>query len=601
MFDRIRNRLAAKQTTRRRPTALQARLSAECLEDRALLSTASSIVASFNGTAIPAGDTVWFSAAVTASGLSKTAPVTVHIDNGAITFTAAGTTYNVPVPNGVLVFNPVGTSAVVTFDPSDNDWDVSAPSGGTGDVFATGVALPVPNGLPGGIKNVTWSADFWSDTAGVTVNWKWAAAAYKPGFGSDYNALNVKPVDNNSLSAYHNGDQSGTPEAFKTFLAAGATGGGGTNYTGNFTPAKSVKPTLGDGVQDYPYPSSNPLTSIAFNESTVLKAANLDTTNGFFELWYSDEHALALGVRQVNVVTAGGTTTTNYPVTPLTSNPGTATNPLLGTTATTGDQAGTDLSGRPISPMLYITDTTNNPNDRSGDWQWGGTGITPNAVFGTWKGVVRTVNYTTATPTVTVVCDADPAKNGWNLGAGSDAPPTGTANEGYGAEVRWNLADLYAAGVLVPGHTYRFYVMVHDGDQNKSGGDSGQASFTFTVPGQATQPASVSGHVTYADGLGTPAVGETLALLNQFGAPILDGNGVPITTTTDANGYYQFTNLPAGNYVIAEVTTTNNITSSAGTVNGTTDGTANSAEIDSILLNPGDVGINYDFVIHFVE
>ena len=44
----------------------------------------------------------------------------------------------------------------------------------------------------------------------------------------------------------------------------GALGGGGTNYTGNFTPNAGVKPSLGDGVSDYPYPSSNPLTSIAF-------------------------------------------------------------------------------------------------------------------------------------------------------------------------------------------------------------------------------------------------------------------------------------------------------------------------------------------------
>src|SRR5262249_30553680 len=159
----------------------------------------------------------------------------------------------------------------------------------------SGVALPVPGGLPGGIKNITWSAGIWSDSPNVSVNWKWAAAVYK-NFSANYNALNVKPVDNNSLSAYKNGDQSGAPEAFKSFVVAGGTGNGGSNYTGNFTPSTSVKVQLGDGLQDYPYPSSNPLTSIAFNESTVLRAANLDTVNGFFQLWYNDEHALALGV-----------------------------------------------------------------------------------------------------------------------------------------------------------------------------------------------------------------------------------------------------------------------------------------------------------------
>src|SRR5262249_54958697 len=137
---------------------------------------------------------------------------------------------------------------------------------------------------------------------------------------------------------------------------------------------------------------------------------------------------------------------------------------------------------------------------RSGDWQWGGTAIAPGAVFGTWKGVVRTVDYTPATPTVTVTCDADPVKNNWNLGPGSDAPPAGLANEGYGAEARWRLDDLYRQGLLIPGHTYRFYVIVHDGDQNKVGGDCGQASFTYFYPGPTAnlQPASLSGYV-YAD------------------------------------------------------------------------------------------------------
>ena len=80
---------------------------------------------------------------------------------------------------------------------------------------------------------MTWAADFWSDTANITVSWKWAASVYKPGLSGDYNALGVKPVDNKDLSVYHNGDQSGTPEAYKSLVTAGATGGGGSNYTGN--------------------------------------------------------------------------------------------------------------------------------------------------------------------------------------------------------------------------------------------------------------------------------------------------------------------------------------------------------------------------------
>src|SRR5882762_7441595 len=41
---------------------------------------------------------------------------------------------------------------------------------------------------------------------------------------------------------------------------------------------------------------------------------------------------------------------------------------------------------------------------------------------------------------------------------------------GYGAEVRWEVSQLG----LLAGHTYRMYFMVHDGDQNKAGGDAGQ-------------------------------------------------------------------------------------------------------------------------------
>src|SRR5262249_32269158 len=146
------------------------------------------------------------------------------------------------------------------------------------------------------------------------------------------------------------------------------------------------------------------------------------------------------------------------------------------------------------------TDITANPNNRSGDWQYGGTAVSPSAVFGTWKSFVKTVDRTTATPTVTVTADADPVKNNWALGSGADAPPAGLSNEGYGAEVRWNLNDLYNRGVLIPGHDYRFYVIVHDGDQNKVGGDAGQASFTYHYPGPGgntvTPPASLSGYVS---------------------------------------------------------------------------------------------------------
>jgi hypothetical protein len=54
-------------------------------------------------------------------------------------------------------------------------------------------------------------------------------------FSSNYNALGVKPTDDNDASIYHNSDHAGTPENFKPFVIGGARGGGGSNYTGSYS------------------------------------------------------------------------------------------------------------------------------------------------------------------------------------------------------------------------------------------------------------------------------------------------------------------------------------------------------------------------------
>ena len=193
-------------------------------------------------------------------------------------------------------------------------------------------------------------------------------------------------------------------------------------------------------------------------------------------MFYNDEHALTLGVRSVAVKTASGTTTTDYPVSSLLSDPGSVTNAQTGTNELTGDQSGLDQSLRPMWPVLFVTDVTADPSSRSGDWQMGGMPYSPTAVFGSWKAAVRTVDTTVSPATVAITPDADPAKNSWNLGTGSDPVPTGLTNEGFGAEVRWDVS-------LTPGHSYRFQAIVHDGDQNKVGGDSGEACLVYCTGG----------------------------------------------------------------------------------------------------------------------
>ena len=303
-------------------------------------------------------------------------------------------------------------------------------------------------------------------------------------------------------------------------------------------------------VMDYPYVSANPLTSVVFNESEVLRgfspiiAGHGDT----IKVWYNDEHALTLGVRRVIVKTASGTTTNDYPLTPLTGVPGGATNPAVGTLALTGNQAGTDLANRPMFPALFITDITDDPTSKAGDWQFGGTAIPPHAVFGTWKGAVRTIDQTKTPATVSILPDTDPAKNDWNLGAG-DPAPAGLKNEGYGAEVRWNVDDLG----LTFGRMYRFYFMVHDGDQNNSGGDTGHACLNvcFTKPPTNLPPvANDDAYTVNEDGIltvGAPGVlaNDTDPNTNALTAMLVSG---PAHGALTFNPDGSFSYAPTTNY-----------------------------------------------------
>jgi hypothetical protein len=213
----------------------------EGLETRLQLST-SSIMSNFNGTAIPAGDTVWFSSVMKVSGLGSS-PVTVHVSGGEIDFTPkGGSAQAVSVPDANITFDPSATSATTTFDGTA--WNTTVPSNAGGNTFLAGAGWAVPTGgLPGGTNPVTWKANFTTDTVGISVNWQWAAAAYT-NFSGDYTMLNVKPVDSNSLSCYKNSDHAGTPEAFRSFVVGGARGGGGSNWTGSYSATASVKPDL---------------------------------------------------------------------------------------------------------------------------------------------------------------------------------------------------------------------------------------------------------------------------------------------------------------------------------------------------------------------
>jgi hypothetical protein len=198
----------------------------------------SSIGANFNGTAMAPGTTIWFNAIVKV-GQTPISDTTESFQNGKITFLSGFTTYTVNLPVSRIFYSSSATQATTIFDTNDNEWRTTVPVGYAGNVFLDGAGLFLPNGLPGGIKNVIWSGDFTSTHPGTNFQWKWAAAVYVK-FSTDNTLIGVKPIDANTGNPYHNSDHAGTPENFKAFVIGGAMGGGGSNFTGSYSATKST-------------------------------------------------------------------------------------------------------------------------------------------------------------------------------------------------------------------------------------------------------------------------------------------------------------------------------------------------------------------------
>ncbi len=155
------------------------------------------IGSNFNGTPIAGGTFVWFNAVAKVKGVSSTAATSIHFDSGTIDFTAAGTAYSLNVPASTVVFSPAATAATTTFDGAS--WTTTVPASYAGNVFLSGLPFAVPaGGLPGGINPVRWSGQLTSGTAGLTVQWKWAAAVYTQ-FSADPGAEGVKPIRSSSF------------------------------------------------------------------------------------------------------------------------------------------------------------------------------------------------------------------------------------------------------------------------------------------------------------------------------------------------------------------------------------------------------------------
>ena len=103
--------------------------------------------APFNGQAIPAGSTVWFNAVFQTNGqkITKLTHLTFYKQTIQI-----GSGTPMPVPDGVVTFDPTALVASTTFDPADNRWNTTLPTYNlAGKNWLSGMPVQLPAGLPG--------------------------------------------------------------------------------------------------------------------------------------------------------------------------------------------------------------------------------------------------------------------------------------------------------------------------------------------------------------------------------------------------------------------------------------------------------------------
>jgi hypothetical protein len=195
-----------------------------------------SMVSSFNSTPIPAGRYLWLNSVFDPGSFGTTGDVNFYVTNARVSAIVSGQYVYLDLPNSHIRFSSNVTTATTQY--ISNVWETQVPLNFTGNVFMDGLSYQLPGDMPGSLSNITWSATVASDMAGVSYAWKWSAAVYSV-FSANA-GLNIKPVDGSVQNLYANADRAGTPENYKQYVAAGAKGNGGTNYTGDYSAIATV-------------------------------------------------------------------------------------------------------------------------------------------------------------------------------------------------------------------------------------------------------------------------------------------------------------------------------------------------------------------------
>jgi hypothetical protein len=183
----------------------------------------------------------------------------------------------------------------------------------------------------------------------------------------------------------------------------------------------------------------------------------VSTANGLIKVWYTDEHALTMGVGP-DVSAVPPSRTLAYP--------------------NVGDKTARDSKGFPYYPSLFLTDITEDPTSTAGDAQNGGTGIPPSLVYGTWiplgSDADDNFEHIFGDPN-TLPAAADPLSSVPIQYVNTNTGRRGT-EPGFQAELIWKVSDL----PVTPGKVYRAQFVIHDGDRV---GDIGLGCTTILLTG----------------------------------------------------------------------------------------------------------------------
>ena len=131
------------------------------------------------------------------------------------------------------------------------------------------------------------------------------------------------------------------------------------------------------------------------------------------------------------------------------------------------------------------------------------------------------------------------------------------------------------------------------GDKTADNTSSVPLTAGYTIAGKLYNDANAS---FSSDNGENPYSGVTVALLKKDGTPVLDKDGNPVTTVTDADGKYSFTGLPLGEYKVDVVNPTSGPLAGTKPLEAYTGRYKTSAEVTIKAETGSVIDVNFGFV-----